>query len=68
MMSKKNVMHQHVIFFSQRSEIIYAMADLLTEKRDEILSANKKDMELAVDSGTLGHPIYWINPNVKAKI
>uniref|UniRef100_A0A8B9JJB1 Delta-1-pyrroline-5-carboxylate synthase n=1 Tax=Astyanax mexicanus TaxID=7994 RepID=A0A8B9JJB1_ASTMX len=30
----------------QRSEIIYAMADLLTEKREEILSANKKDMEL----------------------
>lgn len=29
------------------------MADLLTEKRDEILSANKKDMELAVNSGIL---------------
>ncbi|XP_026770983.3 delta-1-pyrroline-5-carboxylate synthase isoform X2 [Pangasianodon hypophthalmus] len=37
----------------QRSEIIYAMADLLTEKRDEILSANKKDMELAVNSGRM---------------
>ncbi|XP_017339746.2 delta-1-pyrroline-5-carboxylate synthase isoform X2 [Ictalurus punctatus] len=37
----------------QRSEIIYAMADLLTEKRDEILSANKKDMELAGNSGRM---------------
>ncbi|TSK14766.1 Delta-1-pyrroline-5-carboxylate synthase [Bagarius yarrelli] len=37
----------------QRSEIIYAMADLLTEKRDEILSANKKDIEHAVNSGRM---------------
>ncbi|XP_058263067.1 delta-1-pyrroline-5-carboxylate synthase isoform X3 [Hemibagrus wyckioides] len=37
----------------QRSEIIYSMADLLTEKREEILSANKKDMELAVNSGRM---------------
>ncbi|XP_076855556.1 delta-1-pyrroline-5-carboxylate synthase isoform X2 [Brachyhypopomus gauderio] len=37
----------------QRSEIIYTMADLLTEKREEILSANKKDMELAVNSGRM---------------
>ncbi|KAF7705392.1 delta-1-pyrroline-5-carboxylate synthase [Silurus meridionalis] len=37
----------------QRSEIIYAMADLLTEKRDEILSANKKDMEIAMNSGRM---------------
>ncbi|XP_007259271.2 delta-1-pyrroline-5-carboxylate synthase isoform X2 [Astyanax mexicanus] len=37
----------------QRSEIIYAMADLLTEKREEILSANKKDMELALNSGRM---------------
>lgn len=29
------------------------MADLLTEKREEILSANKKDMELAINSGTV---------------
>uniref|UniRef100_A0A8C1I9R8 Delta-1-pyrroline-5-carboxylate synthase n=1 Tax=Cyprinus carpio TaxID=7962 RepID=A0A8C1I9R8_CYPCA len=29
----------------QRSEIICALADLLTERKDEILSANKKDME-----------------------
>uniref|UniRef100_A0A8C2FMI1 Delta-1-pyrroline-5-carboxylate synthase n=1 Tax=Cyprinus carpio TaxID=7962 RepID=A0A8C2FMI1_CYPCA len=32
----------------QRSEIICALADLLTERKDEILSANKKDMEHAV--------------------
>ncbi|XP_058508411.1 delta-1-pyrroline-5-carboxylate synthase-like [Solea solea] len=35
----------------QRGEIIYALAELLTEKKDEILSANKKDMEMAVASG-----------------
>lgn len=45
-------------FLSQRSEIIYAMSDLLTEKRDEILSANKKDIELAVNSGRLDCFIY----------
>lgn len=49
-------------FLSQRSEIIYALADLLTEKRDEILSANKKDMELAVNSGMFDCVIYLINP------
>ncbi|XP_008320515.1 delta-1-pyrroline-5-carboxylate synthase [Cynoglossus semilaevis] len=37
----------------QRGEIIYALAELLTEKKDEILSANRKDMELATASGTL---------------
>ncbi|XP_036428540.1 delta-1-pyrroline-5-carboxylate synthase isoform X1 [Colossoma macropomum] len=37
----------------QRSEIIYTMADLLTEKKEEILSANKKDMELAINSGRM---------------
>ncbi|XP_066522173.1 delta-1-pyrroline-5-carboxylate synthase isoform X2 [Hoplias malabaricus] len=37
----------------QRSEIIYALADLLTEKKEEILSANKKDMELAINSGRM---------------
>ncbi|XP_056153147.1 delta-1-pyrroline-5-carboxylate synthase [Lampris incognitus] len=32
----------------KRSEIICHLADLLTEKRDEILAANKMDMDLAV--------------------
>lgn len=41
----------------QRSEIICAFADLLTEKREEILTANKKDMELAVSSGRLSPPM-----------
>uniref|UniRef100_A0A665WX57 Delta-1-pyrroline-5-carboxylate synthase n=1 Tax=Echeneis naucrates TaxID=173247 RepID=A0A665WX57_ECHNA len=31
----------------QRGEIICCLAELLTEKKDEILSANKRDMELA---------------------
>jgi len=38
--------------FFQRGEIICSLADLLTEKKDEILSANKRDMELATTSGT----------------
>ncbi|TRY85442.1 hypothetical protein DNTS_016107 [Danionella cerebrum] len=37
----------------QRSDIICAMADLLTERKDDILSANKKDMEKAVNTGRL---------------
>ncbi|XP_059387108.1 delta-1-pyrroline-5-carboxylate synthase-like isoform X2 [Carassius carassius] len=37
----------------QRSEIICTFADLLTERKDEILSANKKDMEHAVSTGCL---------------
>ncbi|XP_031438786.1 delta-1-pyrroline-5-carboxylate synthase isoform X6 [Clupea harengus] len=37
----------------QRSEIICGFADLLTEKREEILSANKKDMELAGNGGRM---------------
>uniref|UniRef100_A0A8C9WBL4 Delta-1-pyrroline-5-carboxylate synthase n=1 Tax=Scleropages formosus TaxID=113540 RepID=A0A8C9WBL4_SCLFO len=32
----------------QRGEIIYLLADLLTERKDEILAANKKDMDLAI--------------------
>lgn len=36
----------------QRGEIIYSLAELLTEKKDEILSANRKDLELATASGT----------------
>lgn len=35
----------------QRSDIICAFADLLTERKDEILSANKKDMEHAANTG-----------------
>ncbi|XP_051529924.1 delta-1-pyrroline-5-carboxylate synthase-like isoform X1 [Myxocyprinus asiaticus] len=37
----------------QRSDIICALADLLTERKDEILTANKKDMELTVSTGRL---------------
>ncbi|XP_019737586.1 delta-1-pyrroline-5-carboxylate synthase [Hippocampus comes] len=35
----------------QRGEIICSLAELLTEKKDEILSANKRDMEMATSSG-----------------
>ncbi|XP_061693251.1 delta-1-pyrroline-5-carboxylate synthase-like [Syngnathoides biaculeatus] len=35
----------------QRGEIICSLAELLTEKKDEILSANKRDMEIATSSG-----------------
>ncbi|XP_053269728.1 delta-1-pyrroline-5-carboxylate synthase isoform X3 [Pleuronectes platessa] len=37
----------------QRSEIICHLAELLTEKKDEILAANKMDMDLAVNAGHL---------------
>uniref|UniRef100_A0AAY4EZY9 Delta-1-pyrroline-5-carboxylate synthase n=1 Tax=Denticeps clupeoides TaxID=299321 RepID=A0AAY4EZY9_9TELE len=37
----------------QRSEIICSLADLLTERKEDILAANKKDMELAVTAGRL---------------
>ncbi|XP_071318981.1 delta-1-pyrroline-5-carboxylate synthase isoform X2 [Trachinotus anak] len=37
----------------QRSEIICHLAELLTEKKEEILAANKMDMDLAVNAGHL---------------
>ncbi|XP_071770912.2 delta-1-pyrroline-5-carboxylate synthase [Centroberyx gerrardi] len=37
----------------QRSEIICHLAELLTEKKEEILAANKMDMDLAVSTGQL---------------
>ncbi|XP_029934423.1 delta-1-pyrroline-5-carboxylate synthase isoform X1 [Myripristis murdjan] len=37
----------------QRSEIICHLAELLTERKDEILAANKMDMDLAVSAGQL---------------
>ncbi|XP_044034958.1 delta-1-pyrroline-5-carboxylate synthase isoform X2 [Siniperca chuatsi] len=37
----------------QRSEIICHLAELLTEKKEEILAANKMDMNLAVNAGHL---------------
>ncbi|KAK2820458.1 hypothetical protein Q5P01_023417 [Channa striata] len=37
----------------QRSEIICHLAELLTEKKEEILAANKVDMDLAVNAGQL---------------
>ncbi|KAM6915999.1 delta-1-pyrroline-5-carboxylate synthase isoform 2-T2 [Xenentodon cancila] len=39
----------------QRGEIICCLAELLIEKKDEILSANRKDMELA--AGRLSQPL-----------
>lgn len=39
--------------FCQRSEIICHLADLLTERKEEILAANKMDMELAVSAGKI---------------
>uniref|UniRef100_A0A8C9VS87 Delta-1-pyrroline-5-carboxylate synthase n=1 Tax=Scleropages formosus TaxID=113540 RepID=A0A8C9VS87_SCLFO len=41
----------------QRAEIICHLADLLTEKKDDILAANKKDMDLAESSGRLSQPL-----------
>uniref|UniRef100_A0A673A356 Delta-1-pyrroline-5-carboxylate synthase n=1 Tax=Sphaeramia orbicularis TaxID=375764 RepID=A0A673A356_9TELE len=38
---------------SIRSEIICQLAELLTEKKEEILAANKMDMDLAVSAGHL---------------
>uniref|UniRef100_A0A3B4VHL6 Delta-1-pyrroline-5-carboxylate synthase n=1 Tax=Seriola dumerili TaxID=41447 RepID=A0A3B4VHL6_SERDU len=37
----------------QRSEIICHLAELLTEKKEEILAANKMDMDLAANAGHL---------------
>ncbi|KAG7507505.1 delta-1-pyrroline-5-carboxylate synthase-like isoform X1 [Solea senegalensis] len=37
----------------QRSEIICHLAELLTERKEAILAANKKDMDLAVNAGHL---------------
>ncbi|TMS21891.1 Delta-1-pyrroline-5-carboxylate synthase [Larimichthys crocea] len=37
----------------QRSEIICHLADLLTERKEEILAANKMDMDLAANAGHL---------------
>ncbi|KAJ8264736.1 hypothetical protein GJAV_G00153390 [Gymnothorax javanicus] len=41
----------------QRSEIICCLADLLTEKKDEILDANKRDLDLALTTGRLSPPL-----------
>ncbi|XP_041670927.1 delta-1-pyrroline-5-carboxylate synthase isoform X1 [Cheilinus undulatus] len=37
----------------QRSEIICNLAEMLTERKEEILAANKMDMDLAVNAGHL---------------
>ncbi|XP_030235830.1 delta-1-pyrroline-5-carboxylate synthase isoform X1 [Gadus morhua] len=37
----------------ERGEIIFRLAELLTEKKEDILSANKRDMDLARASGSL---------------
>ncbi|KAL0964183.1 hypothetical protein UPYG_G00320370 [Umbra pygmaea] len=41
----------------ERGEIICRLADLLTEKKEEILSANKRDLEVAASSGRLSPPL-----------
>ncbi|XP_055776611.1 delta-1-pyrroline-5-carboxylate synthase-like isoform X1 [Salvelinus fontinalis] len=41
----------------ERGEIICRLADLLTEKKEEILSANKRDMETAASAGRLSQPL-----------
>uniref|UniRef100_A0A669EF81 Delta-1-pyrroline-5-carboxylate synthase n=1 Tax=Oreochromis niloticus TaxID=8128 RepID=A0A669EF81_ORENI len=41
----------------QRAEIICCLAELLIEKKEEILNANKKDMELATTLGRLSQPL-----------
>ncbi|XP_028651622.1 delta-1-pyrroline-5-carboxylate synthase isoform X1 [Erpetoichthys calabaricus] len=41
----------------QRAEIICHLADLLTDQKEEILSANKTDMEIAVSGGRLSPPL-----------
>lgn len=41
----------------QRAEIICHLADLLTEQREDILAANKKDLEVAISGGRLSQPL-----------
>lgn len=43
-------------FLFQRAEIIYRLADLLTDQREEILLANKKDLEEAENKGNIQSP------------
>ncbi|XP_067909338.1 delta-1-pyrroline-5-carboxylate synthase isoform X2 [Heterodontus francisci] len=41
----------------QRADIIHRLADLLTDNRDEILNANKRDVEKAVALARLSQPL-----------
>lgn len=41
----------------ERGEIICRLAELLTEKKEDILNANKRDLELAKASGRLSLPL-----------
>ncbi|MBN3282937.1 P5CS synthase, partial [Polyodon spathula] len=41
----------------QRAEIICHLADLLTDQREDILAANKKDLDVAVSGGQLSQPL-----------
>ncbi|XP_058841332.1 delta-1-pyrroline-5-carboxylate synthase isoform X3 [Acipenser ruthenus] len=41
----------------QRAEIICRLADLLTEQKEDILAANKKDLEVAISGGRLSQPL-----------
>lgn len=49
-----SVIHDYFIdTIFQRSEIICHLADLLTERKEEILAANKADMDRAVNEGRI---------------
>lgn len=41
----------------QRSEIICHLAELLTERKEEILAANKMDMDQAANAGNFSKEI-----------
>lgn len=41
----------------QRGKIIYKLADLLIERKDQILDANSKDLEMARFEGRLSAPM-----------
>lgn len=46
-------MYRIFVLSLQRAEIIYHLADLLTDQREEILLANKKDLEEAESKGNI---------------
>lgn len=54
----------------QRSEIICHLAELLTERKEEILAANKMDMDLAVNTGKfwVWTCIHWYSWSIQRNI
>lgn len=44
----------------QRGEIICQLAELLTERKEEILAANKMDMDLAINAGVYLKNVNWV--------